>query len=194
MKITITKANTQEELQGILTLQSENLEVNISQEELDKEGFVTVVHNEKTLSEISGSYKHIIAKNEEDEVVGYVLVMLKEFAKTIPILVPMFDMIDTIDYEGASLSSADYFVVGQVCVKKGFRGRGIFRQLNLYLFDSLKKEFDFVITEVATRNPRSIKAHAKIGFNTIHEYKSDLNEEWAIILRDIRKDGAPKAG
>jgi len=187
MSVIITKANTIEELQGILALQAENLEANLSEEELKKEGFVTVVHNEKTLKDISGPYKHVIAKSGEGQVVGYVLVMLKEFAKTIPVLVPMFELIDTLDYKEQSLSNAHYFVVGQVCVKKGFRGQGIFKQLNFYLFDYLKDQFDFVITEVATRNTRSIKAHANLGFETICEYQSELNEEWAVILKDIKK-------
>ena len=38
-----------------------------------------------------------------------------------------------------------------------------------------------VVTEVATRNIRSLKAHEKIGFKTIKKFQVKNGEEWAII-------------
>ena len=43
--------------------------------------------------------------------------------------------------------------------------------------------FDFCLTEVSTRNLRSMQAHEKVGFRIIHTFK-DENEEWNILLWD----------
>jgi hypothetical protein len=46
-----------------------------------------------------------------------------------------------------------------------------------------RKEYDFVITEISTINKRSIAAHKKIGFKTIHTYRDAL-DEWNVVLWD----------
>ena len=59
------------ELKQILSLQSKNLETNITKEELKSQGFVTVKHNLELLETMSKEYPHIIAV-DNDEVKGYV--------------------------------------------------------------------------------------------------------------------------
>lgn len=180
----IVEAKTAEELIGILELQTDNLERNISKAELESQGFVTVEHDFETLKKISGNFYHIIAKDKEN-VVAYALVMLNEFGKAIPVLVPMFELIDDLSFKGQKLADTKYCVVGQVCVKKGFRGKGLFEKLYFKYFDQLRGQYDYVITEIASRNKRSLFAHAKVGFETIHEYESDLGEGWHIVLKEL---------
>jgi len=45
----------------------------------------------------------------------------------------------------------------------------------------MRADFDYIITEISTRNHRSIRAHEKVGFETIKEYESD-GKEWKIVL------------
>ena len=55
MTLQFTSAQ-KENLSGILTLQQENLVQNRSLEDIQKEGFVTVVHSMRSLKEICGSF------------------------------------------------------------------------------------------------------------------------------------------
>ena len=42
--------------------------------------------------------------------------------------------------------------------------------------------FDFTVTEVAARNPRSLRAHARVGFRPLHLYSdATTGEEWHVI-------------
>jgi hypothetical protein len=43
--------------------------------------------------------------------------------------------------------------------------------------------FDFLLTEISINNPRSLKAHEKIGFQTIYTYK-DAMDEWNVVVWD----------
>jgi len=51
---------------------------------------------------------------------------------------------------------------------------------------SLNKEYQYLITDVAQENPRSIKAHLKTGFEIIHTIQYG-GIGWDIVLWDWRK-------
>ena len=181
-KIVFKAAESDEELQQILALQQINLPKNISQEESRDQGFVTVEHDFPLLSSINKSAPQVIA-SADGKVVGYALVMLESFSSQIPVLIPMFKMLSTLSYQGKSFKEYRYYVMGQVCVDKAFRGQGLFDGMYHEQRRQLSGEYDFVVTEVATRNTRSMRAHERVGFETIHIYTDqDHGEEWAIIL------------
>lgn len=180
--ITYSTSQTIQQLQAILALQKENLERNISSSELNKEGYVTAEHNLDLISKMNKPYAHIIATDAE-ELVGYALVMTRAFSKNIPVLVEMFDQIDDQSYRNGLLGDSNYVVMGQICIAKAYRGRGIFYGLYNHMREIYSSKFEYLITMVAERNQRSLHAHYKAGFCPLHEYNSH-GEHWHIILLD----------
>ena len=180
-EITYGVAETNADLNDILKLQRENLPVNISSQELMEQGFVTVHHDFDLLLRMNSPYPHIVAKTK-DELVGYALVMRRAFSQALPVLVPMFEQLDSLNYNGVSLKDQSYFVMGQVCVKKGFRGQGILSGMYVEMQARMKEHFDYIVTEISTRNMRSLRAHQKVGFEEIHAFRSEDGEHWKIIL------------
>lgn len=178
-----TIANTEQDLSAILHLQHENLAASLSRQELEDQGFVTVEHDLPLLRRMNSPHPHQIAK-DGNAVVAYALVMLRDFRFDIPVLMPMFDQIDHLYYQGRALHTAPYVVMGQICIAKAYRGQGVFRGLYAAMGDRLRGHFDMIITEVSLRNPRSLRAHHQAGFETIHEFTSADGEEWAIVLWD----------
>lgn len=178
-------ADSKKELEGILSLQQKNLPKNISQEELQQEGFVTLEHSMEILSKMNAEAASIIAKDGE-EVVGYCLGMTKTFREVFPILIPMFDEIDSIQYGGGELKSVDYIISGQVCIAKGYRGQGLLGKMYKHYQEVYREKFPYLITEISARNPRSIRAHEKVGFEVVHIYQvvDPKPEEWVIVLWD----------
>jgi hypothetical protein len=178
--VAFTVTKTPEELRQIIALQQCNLPERLSEDERQKEGFVTVRHDLDILTRMHEKYPHAIAK-DGDKVVGYALVMTKDFRDQIPVLIPMFAQIDGLVYKGKSLIKTPYFVMGQVCIEKAYRGKGVFRGLYHTLKEHLSPSFTLVVTEVAKRNPRSLNAHYQVGFEILSEYTSEIHEEWVII-------------
>ncbi len=172
-------ATTDQDLRYILDLQDSNLPANLSAQEARSEGFLTVRHSFDLLKRMNTPYPHIVARDGV-KVIGYALVMLRSFATEIPVLAPMFDRINGIKYNGSELGGTRYFIMGQVCIGKPYRGQGVFTGLYAEMKKRMAKDFDFIITEVATRNTRSMRAHQKLGFETILEYRD--GEEWAVVL------------
>jgi ribosomal protein S18 acetylase RimI-like enzyme len=181
--ITYSTARTKKELQQILDLQLRNLGNAVTADEATGQGFLTARFDLHLLDVMCGSYGHIIAKQNE-QVVGYCLVMLREFSNAIPILVPMFQQFDRLVHEGKRLPELNYFVMGQVCVDKDFRGQGIFNELYNQLRLQMQDHFELVVTEIATRNTRSQKAHSNTGFKKMNQYISPEGESWEIVYWD----------
>ena len=95
----------------------------------------------------------------------------------------MFNLLDTLTYKGTPVKDLRYYVMGQICVAKAYRGKGVFRQLYAAHKKHLSGTYDFCITEISSRNLRSMRAHEKVGFTLLHRF-SDATDEWNIVLWD----------
>jgi hypothetical protein len=122
--------------------------------------------------------------------------MPREFSADVPILRPMFAMFEALSWNGAALrDNPRWFVMGQICIADGFRGRGIFDALYRSMAACYRDRFDFVVTEVAARNRRSLRAHARVGFRTLHVYPdATTGEQWHIIALDLSGAAAAVPG
>jgi len=184
MSVTITSVKTDLQLHQILELQKINLPRSLSVAEIKKEGFVTVDHSFDILQQMNTPYPHIIAI-DNDAVIGYALVMLSSIKDEIEILKPMFEKINTLSYNNAPLSSCKYFVIGQVCVAKAYRGQGVFYKMYDQMKSIMRQDFNLIITEVSAHNTRSLKAHARQGFINILSFKAPDGHPWEILLWDL---------
>lgn len=173
-------AQTEEDFQGILQLQAENHLSTLSNFD---QGFVTVRHRMEDIRKMNSFAPHIIAKDGE-KVAAYVLAMTVDSKEDIPVLIPMFDQFDKLDFKGQKVSAYHYLVVGQVCVGKDYRGLGVFDQLYQKYKEVHSDKFDFAITEIATNNVRSLQAHKRVGFQEIHRFTDPIPMEWSIVVWD----------
>jgi hypothetical protein len=180
-------AKHESDLQGILALQRRNLITNLSKEEILAQGFVTVRHSLNDLQKMNAIEQHVIA-TENNKVIAYLLAMTSASKNDIPVLVPFFETLENIQFEGQSLTAFNFIVVGQACVDKAYRGQGVFDKCYQFYRTNFQQKYEFVVTEIVAKNHRSQRAHERVGFKTIHEYIAPDNEVWNIVLMDWRKD------
>ena len=178
--------DSQEELTGILQLQRINHLNAISKEEGKSQGFLTCLHTLQILAKWNALAPHIIAV-KNGTVIGYVLAMTSETMLDMPILKPMFCTFNKLEYEEKVISTYNYLVVGQVCVAKEFRGSEVLQKLYELYKNTYSEKFDFAITEISTKNTRSMKAHEKNGFEELLYYNEQDGEEWCIVILDWNK-------
>lgn len=186
MGIIFTTVATPDEVRQILDLQAQNLPTSLSAETMASQGFVTVRHDPAVLQRMNEVAPAVIAKDGE-QLVGYALVMPREFAPQVPILLPMFEMLENLSWKNKSLrDNPRWFVMGQICVAEGYRGRGIFDGLYLKMKAEYRPRYDFTVTEVAERNTRSMRAHERVGFQTLHSYPDEtIGEVWRVIVLEF---------
>jgi len=182
-----TTVSSASEVRQILDLQARNHVSAISAETMDSQGFVTVRHDPAVLQRMNEVAPAVIAK-DGDRLAGYALVMPREFAAGVPILLPMFDMLGRLSWKGIPLrDNPRWFVMGQICVAEDYRGMGIFDGLYLKMKEMYGLQYDFTVTEVAERNARSMRAHERAGFQTLHTYHDETTgETWRTIVLELR--------
>ncbi|HEV7347593.1 GNAT family N-acetyltransferase [Telluribacter sp.] len=178
-----THAHTDQDLRQILDLQRRNLKTQISEQTKREQGFVTVSHEWAQLQLMQSLTPQIVAK-AGGRVVAYALAMLPPMGGLIPDLQPMFEIIDEVEWNGKYLRDYRYYVMGQICVDEKYRGQGIFDGLYQKHKELYSAGYELLVTEISTSNPRSQRAHERVGFCTIHTHLDHV-DEWNIVAWEL---------
>jgi len=174
--------HTIQDLQQILHLQNENLIQNLDEIEIRSQGFVTLRYDLTILEQMHRLAPSVIIK-DDDKVVAYALTMLQECRQLMPDLEPMFSLFDSLSWNNKPLNDYRFYVMGQICIAKEYRGQGFFEQLYQYHKKKYRAQFDLCVTEISTRNHRSLRTHEKIGFRIIHTHRDKL-DKWVVVAWD----------
>ncbi len=181
-------ASSDEDLRQILALQAANLPDALDSNERRLQGFVTLRHDLALLREMNEPWGHVVATwGHPREVVAYALVMLQKFRGRLPVLAPMFERLDGLEYRGKALAGYRWYVMGQICVAKEHRGRGLVERLYAEHRRRMAPHFDLMITEIDRANTRSVRAHEKAGFEVMCEFRSEAGNEWVVVGLDLRE-------
>ena len=179
-------ATTDDQLRAILRLQAQNVPQSLSAEALREQGFVTVRHDLALLRRMNEREPHAIARTEAGALMGYALVMTPHFRAHIDVLRSMFDRIDRHTYAGTVLRDAPYCIMGQICVARPHRGRGVVDALYAHLDERLaRRGYRYLITLIADRNPRSLRVHARVGFQPLERYVGETGEDWHLVIKPL---------
>jgi ribosomal protein S18 acetylase RimI-like enzyme len=180
--MTVTIVTTDNELEQIRQLSQRNLRTNISEQQQKDQGFITWNYSFQLLKQMNEQCGHVVVK-DNGNVVGYALVALKQASVFHKNLNAMMIHLEALQHRDKLLRHYEFYVMGQICIDDGYRSKGVFQMLYMHHKKLFERNFDFVVTEISTSNPRSISAHEKIGFKTIHTYKDAL-DEWNVVLWD----------
>ena len=177
-----TLVTSEEELLQIHNLNEQNLKQNLDKETQKQEGFVTWLYPLELLKKMHQLSPGIIVKGN-DKVAAYALTTLKEAAVFHPDLEVMFRNLQPVQHKGKPLSCYRFYCMGQICVEKEYREKGIVNMLYQKHKEIYSPHYDFILTEILTSNFRSLKAHKKTGFQSIYTYR-DAMDEWSVVVWD----------
>jgi GNAT superfamily N-acetyltransferase len=173
---------TEADLLQILDLQKKNLKKYISPEERQSEGFLTMQFNIDMLKALHELAPSVIIK-DDGKLVAYAITLFLEGRKAYPDLEPMFKNFSNLKWNGKPLYDYRFYVMGQICIDKDYRGKGLFRRLYEAHREFFSERFHIIVTEISTSNLRSLKAHEQIGFQSIATYRDEL-DEWSVVVWD----------
>lgn len=188
-EITFHPATSTEHFEQIVRLQSQNLCKTLSTEQQEQQGFLFAEHTVPLLQLMASQIPQVVALHK-NQVIGYNLAMTATMENEVPTLAPMFREFHKNQYRGKPLTAYKFFVGGQVCVDKDFRGLGLLSKLYNATASQVAKDYQLCITEVAIRNTKSLKIHQKMGFEVVSSHNDGL-EDWNVVVWDIRKSMSP---
>ncbi len=175
-------ARDKSDLEKILALQAKNLKEFVSEEDRSRQGFLTLQHTLPILLAMHEMAPSIVIRDGE-RIVAYALTELPACRHLMPALEPMFEVLDHLSWKGIPITQQRFYTMGQVCVASEYRGQGVFDALYQKHREEYHDRFDLLITEISTANTRSIRAHERVGFQSIHIHTDHL-DEWSMVLWD----------
>lgn len=175
-----TTVSAKNELEQIQKLNSQNLKPSLSKREIQQQGFVSWPYSVELLEKLHQLAPSIIIKDDH-KVVGYALVTLKEAGSFHPDLQAMIRNLEPVYYLGKPLMEYSFYIMGQVCIDKSHRGKGLFNMLYQHHKSIYSNAYELLVTEISTNNKRSIKAHEKLGFKNIYTFRDSL-DEWNVVV------------
>jgi len=183
--IQITVAATDRHFDEILALQRRYHLNAVSDQVQSAEGFVFAEHTKSLLQRMAAESPQAIAL-VDGQVMGYCLSLTLSLKAEVPSLAPMFEQFAACAYRGKPLPSYRLIVGGQVCVDREHRGKRLLSRLYEQVRQSVGSAYDLCVTEIATRNRVSMRAHERMGFEVVSTYR-DSKEEWVIVAWDLSR-------
>jgi hypothetical protein len=180
--LTAKLVTTDHEINSIAALSNANLSTNITPETKEKEGFVSWVYTPiilKTLHAISPS----VIVMDGDTLAGYALTITPESLAAYPPASPTFEHASTLIHNGRPLGQQRFYLMGQICIAEPYRGQGLVTTLYHGHRQFYMEKFDLLLTEISIANPRSLKAHQKVGFQVIDKHRDEAGL-WDVVLWD----------
>ena len=178
--ISIGKVENYSDLLQIRELNQNNLINNLSRKDILEYGFVTLNYNIELLKDVNKIQKSIVAR-DNDKIVGYAIVIDKTVYGLNKLFDDLIDRLSTISFNSKKLKNVNYALVGQLCIKKEYRGMDIVKKIYDFYKKEYSKKYQYLITDIDEKNKRSLSAHLKIGFQIIDNFSwGDSN--WNIIL------------
>jgi GNAT superfamily N-acetyltransferase len=173
---------TEKEIEQVAALSNANLAANISAETKAREGFVSWVYTPEILKTLHAIAPSVIVM-DGDTLAGYALTLTRECLNAYPAAAPTFAHISGLAYEGRLMKERRFYLMGQICVAEPYRGKGIFGLLYEGHRRYYGARYDCLATEISTANPRSLRAHQKVGFRVIDTHR-DPEGHWDVVLWD----------
>ena len=183
--ISIGKVENYSDLLQIRELNQNNLINNLSRKDELEYGFVTLNYNMELLKDVNKIQKSIVAR-DNDKIVGYAIVIDKTVYGLHKLFDDLIDRLSTISFNSKKLKNVNYALVGQLCIKKEYRGMDIVKKIYDFYKKEYSEKYQYLITDIDENNKRSLSAHLKIGFQIIDNFSwGDSN--WNIILWNWNK-------
>ena len=126
--ISIGKVENYSDLLQIRELNQNNLINNLSRKDELEYGFVTLNYNMELLKDVNKIQKSIVAR-DNDKIVGYAIVIDKTVYGLHKLFDDLIDRLSTISFNSKKLKNVNYALVGQLCIKKEYRGMGIVKKM-----------------------------------------------------------------
>lgn len=160
------------DIEGARLLLDENFRGTLDTDEM-KDGFISVRFSFDDLKEMANDGITIVAR-AGDKIAGVLCTQTCDYnLRKVPLGARLIGAMQDKLISGVPIEADKSLVCGPVCISKDFRGQGVL----VKLYDALKiaaaGKFTTGLTLVSQANPRSIRAHEKLGFEKIETFESD---------------------
>lgn len=168
-----------EDISKVSALQTK-YHVNTISPEDKPDGFVTTLFTDEQFKELIEKESGLAIACDGDNIVGYAMAASWDYWSKWPLFQHMINDLPTTEYLGQVLSVENSYQYGPIAIHTDYRGSSVL--VNLYEFSRLqmKERYPIMITFINQINPRSLRAHEKLGLDIIKEFKFNNNQYYEL--------------
>lgn len=155
------KQATKQDIEAIMQLQEKYHVSNLTEEEKQTKGFVTMKVTHEQFSYLTSKGGVFIAVTETGDLAAYALTSDWTYYSQWAIIQEMERLLPEFSFEKMAITTKNSFQYGPVCIDEAFRGQGILEQLFKAIEVVYAPHFALAITFINKQNERSMRAHAR---------------------------------
>ncbi len=146
-----------------------------------KDGFVTTPFSKEELTELIEQESGLFIAKDGDEVVAYVMSASWEFWSKWPMFAFMAQNLEGKSFKGIEITKNNSYQYGPIAIDKRFRGTNLLFNIFDFAREHMAKRYPILITFVNKINPRSFKAHSKLGLKVLSEFEYNNNHYYEMV-------------
>lgn len=170
---------TIEDIPSISQLQKK-YHINYISNEDKIDGFVTTLFDEDQFKQLIEDESGLFIACDGDEIIGYAMAASWEYWSKWPLFQHMIKELPYTEYMGKILSLENSYQYGPIAIHKDYRGSHVFPNLFEFSRIEMNKRYPILITFINKINPRSFKAHQKLGLDIIKEFEFNNNQYYEL--------------
>lgn len=152
-----------------------------------KDGFVTTAFTKEQLTRLINEEKGLFIARHEGKVIAYIMSASWKFCSIWPIFTQMINDLPNHSYLGQTITVANSYQYGPVCIDKSVRGSGVLEALFDFAREQMHKRYPILVTFINKINQRSFKAHSRLGLEVIKEFSFNNNHYYELVYDTSKK-------
>lgn len=154
--------------------------INYISKEDKVDGFVTTLFSENQLKKLIEEENGLFIACDGDEIIGYAMAASWDYWSEWPLFQHMIKDLQYTEYMGKTLSLENSYQYGPIAIHRDYRGSDVFPNLFEFCRIEMNKKYPILITFINKMNPRSFKAHQKLGLDIIKEFEFNNNQYYEL--------------
>lgn len=139
------------------------------------DGFVTTLFTKEQFKELIEKEDGLFIALDGEKIIGYAMAASWEYWSAWPLFQYMIKDLPKTEYLGTRLSEDNSYQYGPIAVEKDYRATNVFPNLFEFSKREMHKKYPILITFVNSINPRSLRAHEKLGLDKIKSFQFNDN-------------------
>lgn len=145
---------------GTLALLKANHVSSLSEAE-KKDGFVTTNMTLEQMTALITEENGVTVALDGDRVVAFALAAPWKFWSQWPFFRNMIRILGDYSFEGVTLTEANSYQYGPICIDRDYRGQGLFERVFAASLRTMEDRYPIMVTFVNQANPRSYAVHSR---------------------------------
>ncbi len=169
-----------EDIEKVLALHR-NYHIDTVSDEDRADGFVTTQFTAELLRDLIERERGLFVALDGERVIAYVMAASWEYCSRWPLFQYMIERLGEVEFLGEELTVGNSYQYGPICIDREYRGTGVLEKIFDLARREMNRRYPILVTFINKKNPRSARAHEKLGLSVAEEFEFNGNSYYELV-------------